>query len=224
MEPYQCTESRLTQVFRLPEIYAVLGYDLPDLPTSVEATYKVNYARGIAAQNALELEVSTPNSFVSGRTHLSFFANLMVNELGPANKRLFPAHRETGNRSTIACSEQSLSSLICAIGTIPKFMLERALSPQNRWGEYGVEYQVDLQNARFGTHLKNVFLDSSKLWQSLKHSISLVVVGAERSDSIEFYICGSASVERLYHQQKSYWIEQALWLYCYISPRNPTTL
>lgn len=141
-----------------------------------------------------------------------------------ADKRHCPAHQETENRNTVVYTEHSLSSLICAIGTIPKFMLERAVSPQHRWDGNGVEYRVDPQNAGFGTRLKNLFLDSGKLWQSIEHLISLAVIGAERSDDLESYICGSASAERLYSQQKRYWVEQALWLYCYIFPRNPTTL
>lgn len=77
----QNTEPRLTQISRLTEIYAALGYDLPDLPTSGEEIYKVQSARGTPAHNMPEFEVSTPSSFISGRVHLFFFANLTANEL-----------------------------------------------------------------------------------------------------------------------------------------------
>ena len=124
----------------------------------------------------------------------------------------------------IVCAEQSLFSLVCAIGTIPKFMLEQAVSPQKRWNEYGVEYQTHPQNAQFGPHLKVLFLDSGRLWQVLEHLISLAAIGVEKSNNMEIYICGSTPAEYIYGQQRSYWIEQALWLFCYIFPRNPTTL
>jgi hypothetical protein len=124
----------------------------------------------------------------------------------------------------IVCAEQLLFSLICAIGTIPKFMLEQAVSPQKRWNEYGVEYQTEPQNAQFDPYLKVLFLDSGRLWQVLEHLISLAVIGVEKSNNMEIYVCGSTPDEYIYGQQRSYWIEQALWLFCYIFPRNPTTL
>lgn len=107
---------------------------------------------------------------------------------------------------------------------MPKFMLEQAVSPQQRWNEYGVEYQTHPQSAQFGTHLKVLFLDSGRLWQVLEHLISLAAIGVEKSNNMEIYICGSMPAEYIYGQQRSYWIEQALWLFCYIFPRNPITL
>jgi hypothetical protein len=103
-------------------------------------------------------------------------------------------------------------------------MLEQAVSPQKRWNEYGVEYKTHPQNAQLGPHLKGLFLDSGRLWQVLEHLISLAAIGVEISNNMEIYICGSMPAEYIYGQQRSYWIEQALWLFCYIFPRNPTTL
>ncbi|KAI9652869.1 MAG: hypothetical protein M1821_007787 [Bathelium mastoideum] len=178
-----------TDQFSLIELYSALGYNLPDLPLSVEGLYKVHPAKSAPARlGSPEFENLTHDSFVA------------------AANRNGADHEENEN----VCAEQSLFSLICAIGTIPKFMLKQAVSPQQRWNEYGVEYQTHPQNAQFGAHLKVLFLDSA--------------IGVEKSNDMEVYICGSTPAEYMYSQQRSYWIEQALWLFCYIFPRNPTTL
>ncbi|KAH8692571.1 hypothetical protein GQ44DRAFT_733996 [Phaeosphaeriaceae sp. PMI808] len=186
--------------FSLIELYGALGYSLPDLPLSVEGIHKVHPAK------------SAPTCLGSPE-----FKNLTHDSFVAAANRNGADHEENENESMIVCAEQSLFSLICAIGAIPKFMLEQAVSPQQRWNEYGVEYQTYPQNAHFGAHLKVLFLDSDRLWQVLEHLISLAAIGVEKSNNMEIYICRSTPAE-------SYWIEQALWLFCYIFPRNPTTL
>ncbi|MCJ1422368.1 hypothetical protein MMC29_000248 [Sticta canariensis] len=122
-------------------------------------------------------------------------------------------------------AKQTLLSLICAVGAIPKLMLDRALSPQKRWNEYGVEYQIDPRNARLESHLKVLLLDSDGLWQVLEHLVSIAAVGVEKlNDMEEVYFCGSTSAEYLNSEERTCWVEQALWLFCYVFPRNPTSL
>ncbi|KAF2020325.1 hypothetical protein BU24DRAFT_387615 [Aaosphaeria arxii CBS 175.79] len=119
----------------------------------------------------------------------------------------------------------SLLSLICAVGAIPKIMLQRALCPQKRWDEYGVEYQINPRNAHLEPHLRLLFLDSDGLWQVLQHLVSITAVNVEiTNDMEEVYFCSSTYAEYLNSQKRSYWVKEALWLFCYVFPRNPTTL
>lgn len=120
---------------------------------------------------------------------------------------------------------RSLLSLICAVGALPKLVLERALSPQERWNEYGVKYQIEPRDAQLEPHLKVLFSDSDVLWQVLQHLVSTAAVCVEKfNDMEEVYFCGSISAEHIDGQERTYWVEQALWLFCYVFPRNPTTL
>ncbi|KAF2465815.1 uncharacterized protein BDR25DRAFT_360341 [Lindgomyces ingoldianus] len=187
---------------------SAVQYSLPD---QVHRNQANSNSRLIELYSALgynlpDLPSSTHNSFVA-----------VVNWSGVG-------HEENENQSMIVCVEKSLFSFTCTIETIPKFMLEQAVSPQTRWKEYSVGYQIDPQNAQFGPHLKVLFLDSGRLWQVLGHLILLAAIGVEKSNNMEIYICGSTPAEYIYGQQRSYWIEQALWLFCYIFPGNPITL
>lgn len=120
---------------------------------------------------------------------------------------------------------QSLRSLICAVGTLPKLVLERAVSPQTRWNEYGVEYQIDPRDANLEPRLKVLFLDPNGLWQVLQHLVSIAAVSVEKSnDKGEVYFYHSTFAEHVDTQERTYWVEQALWLFCYVFPRNTTTL
>jgi hypothetical protein len=120
---------------------------------------------------------------------------------------------------------QALLSLIYAVGALPKLMLGRALSPQKRWNENGVEYQINPRDAHLEPHLKVLFLDSDGLWQALQHLVSNAAVGVERfNDMKEVYFCRSTLAEHVNSQERTYWVQQALWLFCYVFPRNQTTL
>ncbi|KAE9965479.1 hypothetical protein EG327_000466 [Venturia inaequalis] len=121
-------------------------------------------------------------------------------------------------------AQQSLLSLICAMGTLPKLMLDRALSPQKRWNEYGVEYQIDPRHTRFDHYLKTLLLDSDRLWQVLRHLVSIAAVNVENFNEMGVYFYGSTSAEYLDSQERISGIEQGLWLFCYVFPHNPTTL
>ncbi|KAF2189903.1 hypothetical protein K469DRAFT_50042 [Zopfia rhizophila CBS 207.26] len=201
-------EIRLTRNSRVNEIYVELGYDLHHLPSSVERIYKVQPAR-----STRDFEVLTQDSFVIATNH-------NPREADPSCS----GDQETRDRSMILYPENSLPSLIYAIGGVPKFMLERAVSPQKRWDERGVEYETKPQHASCSTHLRNLFSEKKKFWQVVEHLVSLAVIGVEELDGMETYICGWESAEFLYNRRKSYWIEQALGLFCYIFPRSPAVL
>ncbi|KAF2191261.1 hypothetical protein K469DRAFT_367754 [Zopfia rhizophila CBS 207.26] len=190
------------------EIYVELGYELHHLPSSVEGIYKVQPARSTS-----DFEVLSQDSFVTATNH-------NPREADPSRS----GNHDTGDRGMILFPEKSLPSLIYAFGGVPKFMLERAVFPQKRWDKRGVEYETKLQHASFDTHLRNLFLEKRKLWQLVEHLISLAVIGVEESDGMETYICGWKSAEFLYNRRNSYWVEQALGLFCYIFPRSPAVL
>lgn len=137
--------------------YAALGYDLPDLPTSVEAIYKLQPDRGTPAHNIPEFGVSTSNSFISGRIHLFFFANLRLTTI-TADTRQCPAHRETENRNTIVWRSSHFRRSSTLLELSRSLRLKEPLLP-NTDGMKMVwnKYRVDPQSARFGAHLQESF-------------------------------------------------------------------
>lgn len=120
--------------------YAALGYDLPDLPTSVEAIYKLQPDRGTPAHNIPEFGVSTSNSFIS------------------ADTRQCPAHRETENRNTIVWRSSHFRRSSTLLELSRSLRLKEPLLP-NTDGMKMVwnKYRVDPQSARFGAHLQESF-------------------------------------------------------------------
>lgn len=197
---------------------------MSDLPTSLVGICKVHPAKSVpACKVSREFENLTRNSFIAGKLALiGIFSQSLNQRLGVT--RNGADHEEHIDQSMIVCAEKSLFSLICTIGSIPRFVLEQAVSPQKRWNEYGREYETNPQNAQFGPHLKDLFLDSSRLWQTLERLLSLAAIGVENLSNMEVYICASTPTEYIGGQKRSYWVEQALWLFCYIFPRNPTIL
>jgi hypothetical protein len=103
-------------------------------------------------------------------------------------------------------------------------MLKRALFPQQRWDELGRAYQIDLGKAQFGDHLKALFLDSDRLDEALSILANKAAVSVEQTDNIESFICGCKQIQCMYGKERSYWIEQALWWFCYVCPRTLATL
>ncbi|OCL13671.1 hypothetical protein AOQ84DRAFT_359559 [Glonium stellatum] len=99
----------------------------------------------------------------------------------------------------------SLLSLICAVGAIPKIMLQRALCPQKRWNEYGVEYQINPRNAHPKPHLRVLFLDCDRLWQVLQHLVLIAAIDVEKSNNIKkVYFYSSTSAKHLNSRERTY--------------------
>jgi hypothetical protein len=131
---------------------------------------------------------------------------------------------ETENQNVALDAWQPLLSLIGVIGSFPKVMLERALSPQKRWNANGSEYRIDQYSARVEPQLRDLFLEPGKMWLGIDHLISIAAIRVERTDDFEVYICASAPTEYSYDRERSHWVEQVFWLFCYIFPRNPIAL
>ncbi len=119
--------------------------------------------------------------------------------------------------------EISIPPLLYAMGGhVPKAVLERAVSPQQRWDRHGVEHETTLQHAGLNAHLRELLSDEKKLWRAIERLLSLSVVGVEESDGMETYICGWESAQFPYDWSRSYWIHQAFEIFCYAFPRSQT--
>jgi len=112
--------------------------------------------------------------------------------------------------------------LFYAMGShIPKIMLDRALSPQARWSEYGEFVEVTPQDAGLHRDLVDLLSDETKLKQDVEELISQSIIHKEVSaDSLQTYTCQHEPARILYNQNKVYWIHRAFELCCYVFPRN----
>lgn len=71
MRPDRVHRNQADNNSRLIELYSVLGYNLPDLPLSVEGIHKVHPAKSApACPGSPEFENLTHDSFVAGKTLL----------------------------------------------------------------------------------------------------------------------------------------------------------
>ena len=126
-----------------------------------------------------------------------------------------------GNGYRSVSPETSIPPLLYALGGhVPKAMLERAVSPQQRWGRHGVERRTTLQHAGLDAHLKELLSDERKLWKAIERLLLLSVVSVEELDGIETYICGWESTQFPYDRTRSYWVHQAFEIFCYAFPRS----
>jgi hypothetical protein len=73
---------------------------------------------------------------------------------------------------------------------IPKIMLDRALSLQARWSEYGEFDNITLQEAGLYKDLVDLLLDKTKLIQDVKELVSRSILHIEGStDGSQTYTC-----------------------------------
>jgi len=105
-------------------------------------------------------------------------------------------------------------------GHVPKAMLERAVSPQQRWDRHGVEHGTTPQHAGLNANLRELLSDERKLRQAIERLLLLSVVGVEELDGMETYICRWESAQFPYDRTRSYWIHQAFEIFCYAFPRS----
>ena len=106
-------------------------------------------------------------------------------------------------------------------GRIPKVILDRATSPQQRWGEDGQMHEVTPHDTGLHQDLVVLFSDGTKLKQIIEELVTSSIISIEGStDGAETYICQCESARISYDQNRVYWIHQAFELCCYVFPRD----
>ena len=123
----------------------------------------------------------------------------------------------------LASVEASILPLFYAMGgRIPRFIVERAVTPQQRCNGLGEFYEITPQNAGLSAHLRLLLSEGEKLRQAVENLLLLSTIDVGESDGVEVYICRSDSAQSLYSQDRVYWIQQAFELICYVFPRSQT--
>jgi hypothetical protein len=106
-------------------------------------------------------------------------------------------------------------------GRVPKIMLDRATSSQQRWGECGEAREITQHDAGLHQDLLDLLLDRTKLYQTIERLISLSIISEEAStDGMIHYVCRRESARSSYEQNKARYIHQAFKLCCYVFPRK----
>jgi len=121
----------------------------------------------------------------------------------------------------LAPAEASILPLFYAMGgCIPRFIVERAVFPQQRCNGLGEMYEITSQNAGLSSHLRLLLLEGEKLRQAIEKLLLLSTIGVEESNGVEVYICQTNLAQSLYSRDRIYWIQQAFELICYVFPRS----
>jgi hypothetical protein len=122
----------------------------------------------------------------------------------------------------MADMEISILSLFYAMGgRIPKFMIDRANSSQQRWTEHGDVLEVKLQDAGLHQELMDLLSDRTEFTRNIERLLSLSIIEVEVStDSMESYVCQCEGARIFYDRNKVNWIRRAFELCYYVFPRR----
>jgi len=123
--------------------------------------------------------------------------------------------------ANLAPTKASILPLFYAMsGCIPRFIVERAVSSQQRCNGLGEMYEITPQNAGLSPHLRLLLSEGEKLRQAIKKLLLLSTIDVEESNGVEVYICQTNSTQSLYSRDRLYWIQQAFELICYVFPKS----
>ncbi len=112
--------------------------------------------------------------------------------------------------------------LFYAMGNcIPKLIVDRVVSPQARWSEYGEFQEVTPQDAGLYRDLVCLLLNEAKLKQHIEELVSQSIIHKEQSaGGLQTYTCQYEPGRKVYDQNRAYWIYRGFELCCYIFPRD----
>ncbi|KAF1941102.1 hypothetical protein EJ02DRAFT_492969 [Clathrospora elynae] len=212
------------------DISVSLGYEEGLIPESIVDLHEVNLSSPVSMQQFCHFSPRTQAKRIPRMNYQIYLprrsphdVSVVTEVLGGPHTGFSPSYSTEDtvqDWNSIPKMAHPLLLLICAIGTIPKVMLDRAVQSQSRWNEDGKEYQINSHDASFNRDLMISFQDAGSLRLVLDQLLSLAFIRIERSDNADtVYTSGPA--DDLLDGNLSYWLEQAFCLFCYIFPRNP---
>lgn len=88
-------------------------------------------------------------------------------------------------------------------GRVPKILIDRAISPQQRWTEHGDVLEVKPQDASLHQDLVEFLSDATKLMRNIERLISLSIIEVEVAvDDMVSYICQCEAARISYDHYK----------------------
>jgi hypothetical protein len=105
-------------------------------------------------------------------------------------------------------------------GRVPKLMIVKAISPQQRRNDHGEVFEIQPINAGLCQDLGKVLSDGPRLMQGIERLALHSTIQVETSsEGIEDYVCRRESARVSYDQDRIYWITRAFELCCYVFPQ-----
>ncbi len=92
--------------------------------------------------------------------------------------------------ANLAPTKASILPLFYVMGDcIPRFIVERTISSQQRCNNLDKMYEITSQNAGLSSHLRFLLLEGEKLRQAIEKLLLLSTIDVEESNGVEVYIC-----------------------------------